>query len=305
MKDMIIIGGGPAGLTAGIYAKRAGLDAAIVELTGIGGGQVLSTYDVDNYPGLPGISGMDLGDKLKEHADSEGVEWITGNVSEIVDSGDSKKVCLADGQVIDTKTIIIATGATHNPLGLDKEEELIGAGVSYCATCDGAFFRGRTTAVIGGGDVALEDALFLARGCEKVYLIHRRNQFRGAKKLEDAVRNTANIEIITPAVVEGILGEDSVEGIVLKDTSTEAVSTYSVSGIFIAVGTRPVTEFAKGVVDMDESGYIVAGEDGISSCPGIFVAGDARTKALRQIVTAAADGANAVNSAFLYINDNR
>lgn len=301
MRDLVIIGAGPAGLTAGIYGKRAGLDTVIVDESGIGGGQVLTTYDVDNYPGLPGISGMELGTKFHEHAISAGVEFIEAALTGLEISGDIKKVQTSEG-VIECKAVIIATGATHNHLGVPGEEELAGMGVSYCATCDGAFFRGRTTAVIGGGDVALEDALFLARGCSKVYLIHRRDLFRGADKLVKAVQSTENIEIIYDSVVEAIHGEDNVDSITIKNVKSGENSELEVQGVFVAVGTHPTTDYLQGLIECDEKGYIIADESGTTNIPGVYAAGDVRKKRLRQIVTAAADGANAVSSVMDYLN---
>ena len=302
MRDIVIIGAGPAGLSAGIYGKRAGLDTLIIEESGIGGGQVLTTYDVDNYPGMPGISGMELGTKMHEHAISAGVEFMEATVTGIEDGGSIKRV-ITSAETIETKTVIIATGAVHNHLGIPGEEELAGMGVSYCATCDGAFFRKRVTAVIGGGDVALEDAIFLARGCSKVYLIHRRDEFRGAKKLADIVKATDNIEILYDTVPDSITGSDAVEGLNVHNVKTNETKTRVRDGVFIAVGTHPVTEYLKGILDMDEKGYIKADESCATSVPGIFAAGDVRTKALRQIVTAASDGANAVTSAQEYLNE--
>lgn len=301
MRDLVIIGAGPAGLSAGIYGKRAGLDTLIIEETGIGGGQVLTTYDVDNYPGLPGISGMELGTKMQEHATSAGVEFLETSVTGIEDGGSVKRIQTSK-ETIEAKAVIIATGAAHNHLGIPGEEELGGMGVSYCATCDGAFFRGRVTAVIGGGDVALEDAIFLARGCSKVYLIHRRDEFRGARKLADIVKATENIEIIYDTIPDSIEGSEAVERLNVHNVKTSESKTLDVDGVFIAVGTHPITDYLKGVVDMDERGYIKAGEDCRTNVPGIYAAGDVRTKALRQIVTAASDGACAVTSATEYIN---
>lgn len=305
MKDLIIIGAGPAGLSAGIYGKRAGLDTLIIEESPIGGGQVVTTYEVDNYPGLPQISGMELGEKMKSHAEATGVEFACSRVNSVVKTDNNIIVVQTDEEEYETKALIIATGAMHNHLGVKGEEELAGMGVSYCATCDGAFFKNRVTAVIGGGDVALEDALFLARGCSKVYLIHRRDEFRGAKVLADAVRATENIEIIYDSVLSGINGEDMVESIDIKNVKNGLETGIDVNGVFIAVGTHPVTELFSNLVDMDEKGYIIASEDGVTSNSGIFVAGDARTKKLRQIITAASDGANAVNSVSEYISTNR
>lgn len=303
MYDLAIIGAGPAGLTAGIYGVRAGFNTVIIDFSDVGGGQVLTTYEVDNYPGLPGISGFDLGMKLKEHAEGAGVSFIEANVTGL-DVNNSIKKILTDSESIEARAIIIATGATHNHLDIPGEEELAGMGVSYCATCDGAFFKNRITAVIGGGDVALEDALFLARACSKVYLIHRRDSFRGANTLQEAVKNSPNIEIIYDTVVESIGGSDQVESLHVKNTKNQRESDLAVDGVFIAVGTHPTTDYIKGIVDMTDSGYVIAGEDCKTNVPGVFVAGDARTKALRQIITAAADGANAVNSVSEYLVNN-
>ena len=301
MRDLVIIGAGPAGLTAGIYGKRAGLDTLIIDESCVGGGQVLTTYEVDNYPGLPGISGMELGSKLKEHAESAGVEFMAAELRGIEVEGDIKTL-LTDGEIVECRALIIATGAVHNHLGIPGEEELAGMGVSYCATCDGAFFRNRVTAVIGGGDVALEDALFLARGCSKVYIIHRRDEFRGAAKLVKAVEEAPNIEIIYDTVATRVNGDDQVESLDIKNVKTDLVSSLDVDGVFIAVGTHPTCDYLAGTVDMDSKGYIIADESGITNVPGVFAAGDVRKKRLRQIVTAASDGANAVYSAVEYLN---
>lgn len=300
MRDLIIIGAGPAGLAAGIYGKRAGLDTLVLDESGIGGGQVVTTYEVDNYPGLPGISGMELGETLKNHAISCGVEFEEASLIAIEKKENGFLLSTSEGSM-EAKTVIAATGATHKNLNVPGEEELQGMGVSYCATCDGAFFRNRVTAVVGGGDVALEDALFLARGCSKVFLIHRRDEFRGAKVLADRVKTTDNIEIIYDSRVVEVSGDDMVERINVENIKSGEIRTIDVNGLFIAVGMQPTTEVFDGFVDM-KNGYIVAGEDGITSVPGFFVAGDARTKTLRQIITAASDGANAATSASEYIN---
>lgn len=298
--DVVIIGSGPAGMAAGIYAKRAGLSTIILEKTGICGGQVLSTYEVDNYPGLPLKNGFDLSEEFRMHAERLGVEVKAATVEEILDRKETKLLVTDEGEYV-TKTVIVATGANHAQLGVPGEEELAGMGVSYCATCDGAFFRGRTVAVVGGGDVALEDAIFLARACEKVYLIHRRDELRGAKILQEALKKLPNVEILWNCEVKEICGEDQVESLMVYNNKTEETSQLSVSGVFIAVGTVPNTEVVKGLVAMDEKGYIVADETCATSVCGIYVAGDVRTKPLRQIVTAAADGANAITSVEQYL----
>ncbi|MBT9776281.1 thioredoxin-disulfide reductase [Clostridium sp. MCC353] len=299
--DLIIIGSGPAGLAAAVYAQRAKLDTITIEKSMVSGGQVLTTYEVDNYPGYPGISGYDLGTKFREHADKLGAVFTEDEV-ERIDLEDGIKAVVCAGDTYRAKAVIIATGANHRKLGVPGEEELAGMGVSYCATCDGAFFRKKVTAVVGGGDVALEDAIFLARLCEKVYLIHRRDEFRGAKSLQEKVESLPNIEVIWDTVVEKINGADKVESISLLNKKTNEQSELEVQGVFIAVGITPVTDVFSGLVEMDH-GYIKASEDGRTSVDGIFAAGDVRTKPLRQIVTAVSDGANAITSVERYLTE--
>ena len=298
--DVVIIGSGPAGMAAGIYAKRAGLSTVILEKTGISGGQVLSTYEVDNYPGLPMMNGFDLSESFRGHAERLGVEIKAVIVEKIIDQGNTKLLVTEDGNYV-TKTVIVATGADHAKLNVPGEEELTGMGVSYCATCDGAFFRGRTVAVIGGGDVAIEDAIFLARACEKVYLVHRRDQLRGAKILQEALGKLPNVEILWNSELKEIRGEDQVENLLIYNNKTQQTQELAAAGVFIAVGTIPNTEFIKGLVEMGNKGYVVADETCATSVCGIFAAGDVRTKQLRQIITAAADGANAVTSVEQYL----
>lgn len=300
MRDIIIIGSGPAGMGAAIYGKRAGLDTLVIEGTGMSGGQVTQTYEVDNYLGLPGVNGFDMAMTFQSHMEKLGAEFEMGMVTSVVKK-DSYFEVIADGNTYETKTVIIATGASHNKLMVPGEEELAGMGVSYCATCDGAFFKGRTTVVVGGGDVAIEDAIFLARGCEKVYLVHRRDELRGAKILQDNLMSLPNVEIVWDSVVEKIDGQDQVEEVVIRNVKTNEEAKLQADGIFIAVGIHPNTECFAGLVEMDKNGYIIAGESCETSVPGIFVAGDTRTKELRQIITAVADGANAVNSVQKYL----
>lgn len=302
--DVIIIGSGPAGLSAAIYAQRAKLATLVIEKAPMSGGQILNTYEVDNYPGIPGVGGFDLGSKFRAHADALGCSFVTAEVREIQEEEGKKKI-VTEKETYETKTLILATGATHRKLGVPGEEELMGMGVSYCATCDGAFFKGKTTAVIGGGDVALEDALFLARLCEKVYLVHRRDEFRGAKVLQERVFETENIEVVWDSVVKEIQGEDMVEKISIYNKKKEEKSELEVQGVFIAVGIQPNTEIYRNLVKMDEGGYIIAGEDGVTQTKGVFAAGDLRTKQLRQVITAASDGANAVTSVEKYLYENQ
>ena len=298
MYDLIIIGSGPAGLSAAIYGKRAGLDLLVVEQAPMSGGQVLNTYEVDNYLGMPGINGFDMGVQFRDHADKL-VKFAEACVSAIQDNGNTKTVVTDDGP-LEARAVILASGAVHAQLGVPGEERLSGKGVSYCATCDGAFFRGQTVAVVGGGDVALEDAAYLARTCEKVYLIHRRDQLRGAFVLQQDLEALPNVEVLYSHVVEEILGETAVEGIRVKNLKTEETLTLPLAGLFVAVGIRPGTELVRGLADCDEGGYVLAGEDCATSVPGLFAAGDVRKKPLRQIVTAVADGANAAVAAGSY-----
>ena len=300
MLDMIIIGSGPAGLSAAIYGQRAKLSLLLTENQPMSGGQVINTYDVDNYPGLPGISGFDLAMKFREHADALGTTFLQEEVQSVQLSGKQKQVVTANGTYT-AKTVILATGAVHRKLGVPGEHELRGVGVSYCATCDGAFFRGKDVAVVGGGDVALEDALFLARGSRRVYLIHRRDALRGAKVLQEKIFSTENIKVLWDTVTERIEGGDQVEAVSVLNRKTQEKKKIPVSGVFIAVGIEPDSGLFRGQVSMDENGYILAGEDCRTSLEGVFAAGDVRTKQLRQIVTAAADGANAVISAERYL----
>lgn len=300
MYDLIIIGSGAAGLSAAVYGVRAGLKLLVLEQNPMSGGQILNTYEVDNYLGLPGISGFDMGKCFRDHADKLGVEFAEGRVKEIIDGGEVKTVCTRKADY-EARAVILASGAQHAQLGVPGEEELSGMGVSYCATCDGAFFKGKTVAVVGGGDVALEDAIYLARTCEKVWLIHRRDELRGAVVLQEELRALPNVEILYSHTVEKIQGGDSVESLLIKDKKTGAERELPVSGVFIAVGIQPNSGLVQGLVNCDEAGYVLAGEDGASSCPGIYVAGDIRRKPLRQVVTAVADGANAAVAAGEFI----
>lgn len=300
MYDLIILGSGPAGLSAAIYASRAELNTIVIEKAPMSGGQVINTYEVDNYPGYPGISGFELSMKFREHADKLGASFITGEIKSVEVENNIKKVTLESGEEYEAKAVIIATGAVWRKLGVPGEQKLSGLGVSYCATCDGAFFRNKEVAVIGGGDVAVEDAIFLARLCKKVYVIHRRDEFRAAKVLSTRLMQLDNVEIIWDTVVEEIHGEDFVQSITIKNKKTDETKELLVSGVFVAVGTLPNSECFKDLVAMNEGGYIIADESCKTNIPGIFAAGDIRTKGLRQIITAASDGANAVTSVEKY-----
>ena len=302
--DLIIIGTGPAGLTAAIYAQRAKLSTLVFEKEYVSGGQVVNTYEVDNYPGLPNSSGFELGMKFREHAEMLGTQFLNAEVTKIeLEEFGRVKVVYTEEEVYRAKTIILAMGARHRSLGVNREKALAGMGVSYCATCDGAFFKGRTVAVVGGGDVAVEDALFLARGCEKVYLIHRRDELRAAQILQDHLKKCENVEFIWDSEVLEIEGENKVEGLKVRNMKTGAEQDLKLDGVFIAIGTIPNSGLvAKMLHLVGENGYIPAGEDCATEYPGIYAAGDIRAKKLRQIVTAVADGANAVNSVQAYLN---
>ncbi|MCC8127723.1 MAG: thioredoxin-disulfide reductase [Clostridiales bacterium] len=316
--DLIIIGAGPAGLTAAIYAQRAKLRTLVIEKEFISGGQMLNTWEVDNYPGLPGISGMDLGERFRQHADALGAAFVKDTVQEICEVPIAEPELLRAAELsmggnrpmikeihgrkktYQARTVIIASGAAHKKLGVPGEEKFAGAGVSYCATCDGAFYRGKVTAVVGGGDVAVEDAIYLSRMCERVYLIHRRDELRAAALLQEKVLSQDNITVIWDTIVEEILGIDAAEELSLKNKKTGETKKLSVDGVFIAVGIEPNSGAFEGFLEMDH-GYICAGETGETSVPGVFAAGDIRTKPMRQIITAAADGANAVAGAERYL----
>ena len=323
MKDLVIVGSGPAGLSAAVYAKRAMMDVVVLEKEAFSGGQIVNTEQVDNYLGLPGISGFDMGMKFREHADTFGVEFDDREVTAIEDHGGHKKVCLEDGNSIETKAVLIATGAKHRKLGVPGEEEFTGAGVSYCATCDGAFFRNKEVAVVGGGNIALEDALYLSKMCSKVHLIHRRDEFRGEKILGAQVLETENIEFHPFAQVTEIGGTpgklelkvavntqktvggqaDAGANVTTSDAEFDSSDfTLPVAGVFIAIGTSPITDFLGDIVKLDDAGYVVAGETGHTSTPGIFAAGDVRTKEVRQVATAVGDGAAVIHYVEEYLN---
>ncbi len=308
--DLIIVGAGPAGLTAAIYAKRAELDVLLIEKNYISGGQIINTYEIDNYPGLPGLSGMDLATKMSEHVDRYETERVTADITGLELAGDVKKVKTDKGD-FEARALILATGNSPGKLKVKGEEELAGMGVSYCATCDGAFFRKKTVAVVGGGDVAVEDAIFLARGCAKVYIIHRRDELRAVKTLQTALFACDNVEPVWDSVVKEISGNDMVEKITVENVKDGTTRDIEVNGVFIAVGNDPNSSYINGKQDKDElkegellldaKGYVVAGEDCATNIPGVYVAGDLRAKSLRQVVTAVADGANAVYSAEKYL----
>ena len=298
--DLAILGAGPAGICAAIYATRGKLNTLWLEKKFVQGGQIVDTYEVDNYPGLPGITGLDLGETMVKHAEKLGIKPKREPVLSIEEENGLKVIRTKKNRYM-AKAVILACGAAHRQLGIPGEEELSGMGVSYCATCDGAFFQDGTVAVVGGGNVAVGDAILLSRTCKKVYLVHRRDELRADKVLQDKLFKCANVEMVWDSVPTVIEGTDKVEDIKVHNVKTDEGKTIAVDGVFIAVGILPNTEKFKGLVDLDESGYIIAGEDGVTSTPGIFAAGDIRTKNLRQVVTAVADGANAVASVQRYL----
>ena len=300
--DLIIIGSGPAGMAAAIYASRAKLKFLLFEKA-FAGGQVINTYEVDNYPGIKNVSGFELSSMIREHVESFDVETKTEEVTELKLTNPIKEV-ITSNETYQTKTIIFATGAKWRKLGVKGEKELSGMGVSYCATCDGAFYKDKVVAVVGGGDVAVEDAIYLARICKKVYLIHRRDELRAVKVLQERLLQTENIEVLWDTVVEEIAGTEHVTGMKLLNKKTNEKKEIEIDGAFIAVGTTPNSELLKGQVDMDEHNFIITDEDCETSVSGVYAAGDVRKKSLRQIITGAADGAVSVYTAERYLIEN-
>lgn len=302
--DVVIIGSGPAGLSAAIYAQRSELKNVVIEKAGLSGGQIINTYEVDNYPGTPGISGFDLSTKFREHCDRLNTTFINGEVVEFKLEDDIKVITLDDGTQYRARTVVIASGGQPRHLGVPGEDKFSGLGVSYCATCDGAFFKNKTVVVVGGGDVAVEDAIFLSRICEKVYVIHRRDEFRAIKSSVNKLLANNNVTVLWDSVVENINGTEIVESLDIKNVKTNESSSIDVSGVFIAVGYIPNSQIYKDTLAIDDGGYIIAGESCETNVPGIFAAGDIRTKDLRQIITAASDGANAITAVERYLNSN-
>ena len=293
MTDVIILGAGTAGLSAAIYAKRAKLSVTVIE-NNFYGGQIINSPEVENYPGFKKISGFDFAQNLHDHAESFGTELIYENIIKTELSGKIKKITTENGDY-EAKTVIIATGASHRKLGIATEDIYIGSGVSYCATCDGAFYQGKKVAVVGGGNTAIEDALYLSNMAQEVYLIHRRQGLRAEPVMVDILKSKPNVKFILDATVSEIFGDGKVEGVKLN--TPEGEKTLSLDGIFVAVGMKPESGLFGGEVSLDEAGYVVAGEDCRTNLSGVFVAGDIRTKPLRQLVTAAADGAVAATEA--------
>ena len=295
--DVGIIGSGPAGLSAAIYAKRANLSAVVIEKEYEGTGQIAESGQVDNYLGLPGISGYDLGEQFREHAVKLGVSFLEQEVTEIKKEDSAVfTIIFEDGSSVETKTVIYAAGATPRRANIPGEQEYSGKGVSYCAICDGSFYRGKKVAVLGGGDTALDDAVYLADLAEQVYVIHRRKEFRGAATTVEKLRKKENVTFVLEHQVKEITGAEKVNGVVLEDGTAIAVD-----GVFVAYGSVPQTNLVKELVTLDEAGYVKAEETGETSLAGLYVAGDARTKKLRQVVTAVSDGANAATAVVEYL----
>ena len=292
--DVIVIGGGPGGYTAALYAARANLSVAILEkLTP--GGQMGTTDIIDNYPGFPqGVNGFELAMQMKEGAERFGAKTLLAEVTQAELAGEIKTVHTTEG-VFQAPTVILASGAHPRELGLPGEQELRGRGVSYCATCDGMFYRNKTVAVVGGGNTAVSDVLYLSRLCEKVYLIHRRDQLRASKVYLDPLQKAENVEFVWDSQVKELLHGDTITGLRVHNKKTGQDWDLPCEGVFVAIGHIPNTELYRGQVDLDEAGYVLAGETTKTNLPGVFAVGDLRKKPLRQVITAASDGAVAAH----------
>ncbi len=299
MYDIIVVGAGTAGLSAAIYGVRAGKKVLVLEEKSYGG-QIINTPEVENYPGIKNISGFEFATNLYEQAKELGAEIAYERVKQILDGEDKKQVITGE-KTYEAKSVIIATGAKNRPLGLEREKEFIGAGVSYCATCDGMFFRGKDVAVVGGGNTALEDTTFLSNYCNKVYLIHRRDEFRGDEHSVNRLKQKENVEFVMESRVTALAGEGRLDAITVEHIPTGELRNISVAGLFVAIGQMPDNEAFRELIDVDVAGYICATEDCKTKVPGVFTAGDCRTKTVRQLTTAAADGAVAALAACEYI----
>ncbi|HBF86834.1 MAG TPA: thioredoxin-disulfide reductase [Clostridiales bacterium] len=300
MYDIIVIGAGPAGMTAAIYARRASKTVLVLEAVSYGG-QIINTPDIENYPVEAHISGFDFSTKVYEQAKALGAEFVFEKAVGITDEKGVKTVVTAKNRY-EAKAVILATGSENRKLGVEDEDKLTGRGVSYCATCDGNFYRNKTVAVVGGGNTALEDALYLSDLAEKVYLIHRRDVFRGEETNVDRLKERQNVEFVYNSTVTKLIAEKRLKAIEVTNRTDGSIRTIEVNGLFVAVGRVPENQNFASLVRLDEAGYVVAGEDCHTDREGIFVAGDNRTKGLRQLVTATADGATAATEAVKYIN---
>lgn len=299
MWDMVIIGAGPAGLTAAIYARRANKQVLLLERAAFGG-QITYSPKVENYPGFASISGSELADKLVEQALELGADVELETVTGIRDNGDSKTVLTEEGSSYETRTVIIAAGARHRPLGLPGEERFVGAGISYCAVCDGAFYEGKTVGLVGGGNTALQEALLLSETCRKVTIIQNLDVLTGEVRLQQALQKRDNVEIITGTVVAALPDTETLSSVTLEKIADGSRRELAVDGLFVAIGLKPENEAFAGVAQLDEAGYIVGGEDCLTSTTGVFVAGDCRQKTVRQVTTATGDGAVAAIAACRY-----
>ena len=298
--DMIIIGGGPAGYTTALYGARAGLSTLIMEKMAVGG-QMALTDKIDNYPGFEdGIEGFSLGEKMKNEAERSGARTVFATVLSADLKSDPKVIKTSD-DIFYGRTVVIATGAEPRELGVAMEKELVGRGVSYCATCDGMFFKGKTVVVVGGGNTAAADILLLSRVASKVFVVHRRDTLRASKIYHETLMKAENVEFCWDSQVTGILSDDKVTGVRIKNINTGDERNLSCDGIFVAIGRKPASELAAGQLDLDERGYIIADESTKTNIPGVFAAGDVRTKVLRQVITAASDGAMAARYAEEYL----
>ncbi|MCL0032662.1 thioredoxin-disulfide reductase [Peptococcaceae bacterium] len=303
-RDLVIVGAGPAGLTAALYAARAAIDTVLIERE-MPGGQAATTEQIENYPGFPGgISGSELSIKMAEQVKEFGCEIVYSDVENIEREENAFRIKHLNGEII-AKSVIVATGAKPILLGIKGEQEFHGRGVSYCATCDGAFFRDKKVAVIGGGNAAVEEAIFLTKFASKVYLIHRRDKLRAAKIAQKKAFDNPKIEFVWNSVLEEIKGSQTVEKVIIKNVKTGESSELSVDGVFVFIGTQANSDLLKGLVDLDERGYVIAGEDTVTKVPGLYVAGDLRKKPMKQVVTAAADGAVAAMQAERYLAENK
>ena len=299
--DMVILGGGPGGYTAALYAARAGLDTVVLEKLSAGG-QMALTSQIDNYPGFPeGIDGFELGMKFQEQAEKFGAKTEYAEVRELDLKADPKLLCTSEGDFF-ARTVVVATGAGARKLGLPDEERLTGRGLHYCAHCDGMFYRGKTVAIIGGGNSAAAEALFLARIAKKVILIHRRDSLRATKIYHEPLMKLPNLEFRWNSAVEELVGDSRLSGIRVKNLVSGEEELLPVDGVFVSIGRKPATELVAGQLELD-NGYIVADESTKTNIPGVYAVGDVRTKALRQIITAASDGANAAHHAEGYLSE--
>ena len=298
--DIIIIGAGPAGLTASIYARRASKEVLVLEALSYGG-QIINTLDIENYPANPNISGFELATKMYQQAKNLGAIFRFEKAIEIIDNNGIKEVKTAKHSYF-AKTVIIATGSENRKLGLDDEDKLIGRGISYCATCDGNFYKDKIVGVVGGGNTAIEDTIYLAKLVKKVYLIHRRDSFRADDATIKKLKENNNIEIIYNSIVTKLLYDKKLTGIEVTNKLDQRVKNIELDGLFVAVGRIPENQNFASLINLDENGYVIAKEDCHTNYPGIFVAGDNRTKELRQLVTATSDGAMAATEAVKYLN---